>query len=69
MLEKPNMTARLRRVVTNASALTFVAVVALSTVAHDHHARQAVATLTSHVQPMTVASVGFDPYVQHRWPT
>jgi len=63
------MTARLRRVVSHASALTFVAVVALSTIAHDQHARQAVAAVTSHAQTISVASVGFDPLLQHHYPT
>lgn len=63
------MIARLRRVVFNASALTFVAVIALSTITHDQHARQAVAAVTSHAQPITVAGMGFDPNMQHRWPT
>lgn len=63
------MTARLRRVVSHASALTFVAVIALSTIAHDQHARQAIATVTSHAQPMNVASMSFDPYMGHHYPT
>lgn len=69
MLEKLNMTARLRRAVSYASALTFVAVVALSTIVHDQHAHQAIAAVTSHDQSISVASMGFDPQVQHHWPT
>lgn len=63
------MTARLRRIVSHASALTFVAVVALSTIAQGQHARQGVAAVVNHAQPITVASTSFDPYLQHHYPT
>ncbi|MGI4744996.1 MAG: hypothetical protein ACRYGI_17640 [Janthinobacterium lividum] len=61
------MIARFRRVVSYASALTFIALVALSTTGHDQHARQATAALTNHATPMNVASMGFDPYLNHHY--